>query len=175
MNLPNRLTLFRIVLILPFFILIKLSHYGLSYDIGACVTFIVASLTDFFDGYIARKENLVTDFGKLMDPLADKVLVISALILFVENSYIPSWMLIVIITREFLVTGIRVIAASKGNVISAGTMGKYKTATQMIVIMIIIFLKEHILSQVIMLVPIILTVWSGYEYVYNAKKYFKNT
>lgn len=92
--------------------------------------FIVASLTDFFDGYIARKYNLITDFGKIMDPLADKILVISALVVFVQLDYIPAWMSIIVLAREFLISGIRIMAAAKGEVIAAGNLGKYKTTSQ---------------------------------------------
>ncbi len=177
MNIPNKLTMFRMILVIPFVILLKM-----ELNIAACLVFAVASITDFFDGYIARKYNLVTDFGKLMDPLADKVLVLSALIVFVELNYIASWMVIVIITREFLITGIRILAASKGEVIAASKNGKYKTTSQMIAILLIIFTKDSSISLLalnipisclLMLLPVYFTVYSGYEYVMNAKHYFK--
>ena len=91
--------------------------------------FVIASLTDFFDGYIARKYNLITDFGKIMDPLADKILVISALVIFVQLEYIPGWMSIIVLAREFLISGIRILAAAKGEIIAAGNLGKYKTTS----------------------------------------------
>ena len=177
MNTPNKLTMFRILLVIPFVVLLKMES-----NIAAFLVFTVASITDFFDGYIARKYNLITDFGKLMDPLADKVLVLSALIVFVELNYIASWVVIVIITREFLITGIRILAASKGEVIAASKNGKYKTTTQMIAILLIIFTKDMRIavstlsipvSCSLMILPLYFTVYSGYEYVMNAKHYFK--
>ena len=108
MNLPNKLTFIRLVLAVPFIYFLQESNAeGFVYRMIAFALFVVASLTDFFDGYLARKYNLVTDFGKLMDPLADKILVISALVLFVELRYIPAWMSIIVIAREFLISGIR--------------------------------------------------------------------
>lgn len=173
MNLANKLTLLRIILIVPFIVFLLLSGNGsMLLKILAFSVFMIASITDFFDGYIARKYNMVTDFGKLMDPLADKILVLGALILFVELQYIPSWMVIVIISREFLVTGIRTLAASKGEVIPAGMSGKLKTTTQMIAILIIIFTGVSQISFYLMLIPVILTVYSGYEIIINAKHYF---
>lgn len=166
MNLPNKLTLLRIVLIVPFLIFLELNM-----SIAALLIFVIASVTDFLDGYIARKNNLITKFGKLMDPLADKILVLSALTVFVELHYIPSWMVIIIFTREFLVTGLRILAATDGIVISAAKLGKYKTASQMIVIIIVIFTKNSMLSQLLMLVPVVLTIWSGYDYIIKGKKY----
>ena len=139
MNLPNKLTFIRLVLAVPFIYFLQESNAeGFVYRMIAFALFVVASLTDFFDGYLARKYNLVTDFGKLMDPLADKILVISALVLFVELRYIPAWMSIIVIAREFLISGIRMLAAAKGEVIPAGKLGKYKTTSQMIVILIMI-------------------------------------
>ena len=135
MNLPNKLTFIRLVLAIPFIYFLQESgnvsaHLSLTYRLIAFAIFVIASLTDFFDGYLARKYNLVTDFGKLMDPLADKILVISALVLFVELKYIPAWMSIIVIAREFLISGIRMLAAAKGEVIPAGKLGKYKTTSQ---------------------------------------------
>lgn len=173
MNLPNRLTLLRIVLIIPFIAFLLLSGNGsMFFKILAFGVFMAASITDFLDGYIARKYNLISDFGKLMDPLADKILVLGALILFVELQYIPSWMVIVIISREFLVTGIRTLAASKGEVIAAGMSGKLKTTTQMIAILIIIFTGASKVSFYLMLIPVFLTIYSGYEIIMKAKHYF---
>lgn len=178
MNLPNRLTVLRILLIIPFVIFLKLTKQNNIFNMLALFTFLIASITDFFDGYIARKYNLITDFGKLMDPLADKILVLSALILFVEINYIPSWMPIIIITREFLITGLRTLAASKGEVIAAGNSGKLKTITQMLAIILILLINYKMkntynINTIIMIIPVFLTVWSGYEYVKNGKKYFK--
>ena len=144
MNLPNKLTFIRLVLAVPFIYFLQESNAeGFVYRMIAFALFVVASLTDFFDGYLARKYNLVTDFGKLMDPLADKILVISALVLFVELRYIPAWMSIIVIAREFLISGIRMLAAAKGEVIPAGKLGKYKTTSQMIVILIMIIVGNQ--------------------------------
>ena len=108
MNLPNRLTMIRFILAVPFIIFLQYSDsskYGLIFRLISLVIFVIASLTDFFDGYIARKYNLITDFGKIMDPLADKILVISALVIFVQLEYIPGWMSIIVLAREFLISG----------------------------------------------------------------------
>ena len=175
MNIANQLTIFRVILIFPFlYFLLNANEGGLTYRMVAFVLFGVASLTDLLDGYIARKHNLVTDFGKLMDPLADKILVMAALAIFIELGYIPSWMPILILTREFLVTGVRSIAASKGEVIPAGQLGKWKTTTQMIAILIIMLIGKTPYNFYVMLIPIILTIWSGWEYIYGGRKYFKN-
>ena len=176
MNLPNKLTVMRVILI-PFFVAALLYDNGSSQTmrVVANVIFIVASLTDLFDGKIARKYNLVTNFGKFMDPLADKILVISALVLFVELRYIPAWMSIIVIAREFLISGIRMLAAAKGEVIPAGKLGKYKTTSQMIVILIMIVVGNQWYNYYLMLIPIILTLWSGWEYTSKAKHYFMNS
>lgn len=130
MNLPNKLTMLRILLV-PFFVLFMSMGESPAYGFIALAIFVVASLTDLFDGKIARKHGLVTNFGKLMDPLADKVLVMSAMICFVAIEYAPAWIVIVILTREFLVTSLRLIAAGEGIVIAADKWGKIKTVTQM--------------------------------------------
>lgn len=176
MNLPNKLTFIRLVLAIPFIYFLQYSEAeGIIYRMLAFIIFVVASLTDFFDGYLARKHNLITDFGKIMDPLADKVLVISALVIFVDLKYIPSWMSIVVIAREFLISGIRMLAAAKGEVIPAGKLGKYKTTSQMIVILVMMFFGKNIYNQYLMLIPVILTLWSGWEYTSKAKHYFLNS
>lgn len=126
MNLPNKLTLIRILLV-PVCMALTLTGY-LYIALGV---FIVASVTDFFDGYIARKYNLVTSFGKIMDPLADKILVFGALLCFLEMGFIPSWTVAVILAREFFVTGMRVVAVDKGKVIAASWWGKIKTNVQL--------------------------------------------
>lgn len=127
MNLPNKLTTFRVILI-PFFVFFLLAPYFEGYgNYIALVIFIVASLTDFLDGKIARKYNLVTNFGKFMDPLADKLLVCSALICLIALDRIPAWIVIVIISREFIISGFRLIAADNGVVIAASYWGKFKT------------------------------------------------
>ncbi|WP_312355162.1 CDP-diacylglycerol--glycerol-3-phosphate 3-phosphatidyltransferase, partial [Aminipila sp.] len=129
MNLPNKLTVGRIIAV-PFFVVL----YMMGYNLTAFILFIAASFTDMLDGKIARKHNLVTNFGKIMDPLADKILVYSAFCLMVENGLVPGWMLIVILAREFAVGGMRTVAASEGIVIAAGMSGKIKTVLQMIAV-----------------------------------------
>ena len=133
MNLPNKLTVLRVIMI-PFFVFFYLTGYVYLADI----IFIVASLTDLADGKIARKYNLVTNFGKFMDPLADKLLVAAALICFVEVNRIPAWIVLIIISREFIISGFRLVAAEGGKVIAAGYWGKIKTAVTMVTIVFMI-------------------------------------
>lgn len=141
MNLPNKLTMLRVIII-PFFVYFLMSDdFGPTSGWIALGLFILASLTDFLDGQIARRCNLVTNFGKFMDPLADKLLVCSALICFVELRYLPSWFVIVIIAREFIISGFRLIASDNGVVIAASWWGKFKTVFQMITIIGIIIGK----------------------------------
>ena len=187
MNLPNRLTVARFILAIPFVFFLQESTHeelGTTFRLISLAIFIVASLTDFFDGYIARKYNLITDFGKIMDPLADKILVISALVVFVQLDYIPAWMSIIVLAREFLISGIRIKAAAKGEVIAAGNLGKYKTTSQMVVVIISLLIgpltfemfdKIFTIAEVMMLIPVILTIWSGWEYTFNAKHYFMDS
>ncbi len=140
MNLPNKLTIIRVCLI-PFFVAALLFDHGNNYTmrIVANVLFIVASLTDLFDGKIARKYNLVTNFGKFMDPLADKLLVCSALICLIELGQLPAWVVIIIISREFIISGFRLVAADNGVVIAASYWGKFKTTFQMAAVILMIF------------------------------------
>jgi len=177
MNIANQLTLFRIILTVPFMFFLSMGAKDNlnNFKEIASIIFVVAAITDFFDGYLARKKNMVTDFGKIMDPLADKILVVSALLIFVELAYIPAWMVILILTRDSLVAGIRNVAASKGEVIAAGPLGKYKTATQMISIVLIIFLGNHPLTFLLMLIPVVLTIWSGVDYCMKGKDYLLNS
>ena len=137
MNLPNKLTVLR-VLMIPFFVLFALVDLvpGCSHYIAVAI-FIIASLTDLLDGKIARKYNLVTDFGKFMDPLADKLLVCSALICLVSMDRLPAWMVIVIISREFIISGFRLVASDNGVVIAASYWGKFKTTFQMLMIIVL--------------------------------------
>ncbi len=132
MNLPNKLTLWRIILV-PFFVAVLLIPFPL-HTIVALVLFIAASITDMLDGRIARKRNLITDFGKFADPLADKILVLAALLCFVQNGWCDCIAVIIVLFREFTVTSIRLIAAAKGEVIAANIWGKVKTVTQMVAI-----------------------------------------
>lgn len=136
MNLPNRLTILRIVLTFVFMFL--LFSAGLMGKALALVAFSIACLTDFYDGYIARKYNLITDLGKLLDPIADKILVLAAFLSFVELRIIPAWMVVVIISRELVITGIRIIGVKKGKVIAATIAGKHKTVSQMVSIFFIL-------------------------------------
>ncbi|MBQ6686213.1 MAG: CDP-diacylglycerol--glycerol-3-phosphate 3-phosphatidyltransferase, partial [Firmicutes bacterium] len=129
MNLPNKLTIIRMIAV-PFFIAL----YMMGMALPAVILFILASLTDMLDGQIARKHNLVTNFGKIMDPLADKILVYSAFCMMVEDGTVPGWMMIVILAREFVVSGMRTVAASEGIVVAAGMSGKIKTVLQMIAV-----------------------------------------
>lgn len=174
MNLPNQLTLGRVVAV-PFFIV----FYLLGWDIVAAVLFIVASATDALDGYLARKNNLVTNFGKIMDPLADKVLVVSALVLLVESGDVAGWMLIVILAREFAVAGLRTVAAAEGKVIAAGTTGKIKTVLQMLAVPLLLLNNwpfhyiNFPMDQVLLWACVIMTVVSGTEYIVKNISIFK--
>ena len=171
MNLPNKLTLFRVILI-PFFVVFMLINVTGNADKWiALIIFIIASLTDLLDGKIARKYNLITDFGKFMDPLADKLLVCSALICLVSLNRIPAWIVIIIIAREFIISGFRLIAADNGRVIAASYWGKFKTTFQMIIVILMIadISQLFILTQIIMYVALILTVVSLVDYLVKNK------
>lgn len=177
MNLPNKLTIFRVILI-PFFVFFVLAPYFPEYGKYIAVAiFIVASLTDLLDGKIARKYNLVTNFGKFMDPLADKLLVCSALICLVSNGKLPAWMVIIIISREFIISGFRLIASDNGVVIAAGYWGKFKTVFQMLMVIVLI-LDIHtsffdILGLVLTYIALILTVVSLVDYLIRNKDVLK--
>ncbi len=214
MNLANKLTIFRVILVPIFVIVGYLGTLGIitgewlgiptSFWIMN-VIFIIASITDKLDGYIARSRNQVTTFGKFLDPLADKILVLSALVMLVEFGKIPAWIPIIVLTREFLVSGYRLIAVEKGGkVIAASIWGKLKTVTQMIAI-ILVFVDKfnffnfmisntnkveamsnsiqiymtsgeivlNIITSVIMLVSVVATIFSGYDYLKNGKDLFK--
>ncbi len=171
MNLPNKLTLFRVILI-PFFVVFMLVNVTGNADKWiALIIFIIASLTDLLDGKIARKYNLITDFGKFMDPLADKLLVCSALICLVSLNRIPAWIVIIIIAREFIISGFRLIAADNGRVIAASYWGKFKTTFQMIMVILMIadISQLFILTQIIMYAALILTVVSLVDYLVKNK------
>ena len=173
MNLPNKLTCLRIIAV-PFFIVL----YLMGHIYAATVIFILASATDALDGKIARSRGLVTNFGKIMDPLADKILVISALVVLVQLGDVPGWMLIVILAREFIVAGLRTVAAADGIVIAAGFSGKLKTVTQMIAVPLLLLKNwpcSYIglpLDQIMLWLCVILTIVSGVEYVYKNKEVF---
>jgi len=176
MNLPNKITLVRVIMI-PFFIAALLIEFPFHQPIAAAL-FVIAALSDSLDGYLARSRNLVTDFGKFMDPLADKLLVCSALICFVQLGSVPAWIVIIIIAREFAITGLRTLAAADGIVIAASKWGKAKTMTQMIAIVIILignwpFYLINIPAGTIMIyIATIMTIISGVDYFIINKKVF---
>ena len=176
MNLPNKLTMFRVILI-PLFVVFMLVDITLYDTWIALAIFIIASLTDLLDGKIARKYNLVTNFGKFMDPLADKLLVCSALICLVALDKIPAWMVIVIIAREFIISGFRLIASDNGVVIAASYWGKFKTTFQMVMICLMIadIAAISVLTTVVMWVALVLTVVSLVDYLVKNKDVMKET
>ena len=168
MNLPNKLTIIRVCLI-PFFVAALLFDHGNNYTmrIVANVLFIVASLTDLFDGKIARKYNLVTNFGKFMEPLADKLLVCSALICLIELGQLPAWVVIIIISREFIISGFRLVAADNGVVIAASYWGKFKTTFQMAAVILMIFNIPALtlVTNIVVVIAVALTIISLVDYV----------
>ena len=183
MNLPNKLTVFRVILIVPFVILLLGGYaqwgwfqtvFGGIADITdyiALAIFIIASLTDMLDGKIARKYNLVTNFGKFMDPLADKLLVCAALICLIELDRIPAWIVIIIISREFIISGFRLIAADNRVVIAANYWGKFKTTFQVVMVCLMIVNLESltVLTQIVMWIALALTVISLVNYMLKNK------
>ncbi len=189
MNLPNKLTVFRIILIVPFILMLLGNYHGWSWftaifggisayvDYIALAVFIIASLTDLVDGKIARKYNLVTNFGKFMDPLADKLLVCAALIALVEMGRIPSWVVIIIISREFIISGFRLVASDNGVVIAASYWGKFKTTFQMIMVCLMIANLEalSVITTVVMWIALILTIVSLVDYLIKNKDVMKDT
>ena len=197
MNLPNKLTIFRIILV-PIMVIIP--FLGINGELwGIPITylivdfiFILASITDKLDGYIARNKNQVTAFGKFLDPVADKILVLAAMLMLVENAKLPAWIPIIVLAREFLVSGYRLIAVEKGGeVIAASKWGKLKTVTQMIAI-ILAFVDWHafgecftgnlqggelvlnIIVTLMMIIQTIATIFSGLDYMKGIKKYIKD-
>lgn len=180
MNLPNKLTVARIILT-PFYLAAMVIDFDYHFLIAAAI-FIVASITDFLDGKIARKNNLVTTFGKLCDPVADKMLTTAALLAFMQLGICNIWIVMIVLTREFLVTSFRLVASAQGVVIAAGIWGKLKTASQM-VFSILIMLALHfvvernidyemfaIVSNVLLWITAVLTVVSGVKYIVDGKK-----
>ena len=171
MNLPNKLTMLRVILI-PFFVVCKLIPYSWG-KWAALVIFVAASITDKLDGTIARKYNLITNFGKFMDPLADKLLVCSAMICFVGLGTLALWIVIIIVAREFIISGFRLVAAEDGTVIAAGIWGKYKTAVTMITIIFMIpnfgGAAVHMIEQIMIYLSLALTVISLMDYLIHNK------
>ena len=177
MNLPNKLTILRVILI-PFFVFFMLAPFFEDYgNYIAVAIFIIASFTDFLDGYLARRDNLVTNFGKFMDPLADKLLVCTALICLVETDQLPAWVVIIIIAREFIISGFRLIASDNGIVIAASYWGKFKTVSQMLMVIVLILNIDHIvfsvLGTVLMWIAVALTVISLVDYIVKNKDVLK--
>ena len=162
MNLPNKLTMLRILLIPVFMVVLYWGFPGATWV--ALAIFIIASFTDMLDGKIARKYNLVTDFGKFADPLADKCLVTAAMLWFVETGRMPAWALLIVICREFAVSGLRMLAADKGKVIAAGWSGKVKTASTMVCIVLMFLVRNALLDNVCVWVIVLTTLYSGVEY-----------
>ena len=176
MNLPNKLTILRVILV-PFFVLFMLTDIGgVANKYIALAFFCVASLTDYLDGHLARKNNLVTNFGKFMDPLADKLLVCSALICLtvVQGDQLPTWMVLIIIAREFIISGFRLVASDNGIVIAASYWGKFKTVSHMIMIIMLIVNIDHsiyqIATQIVVWVGLALTIISLVDYVWKNKQ-----
>ena len=162
MNLPNKLTILRMILIIPFLLVLYLDvPYATYWALGI---FIVASLTDMLDGKIARKRNLITDFGKFMDPLADKMLVTAAMVWFVEIGQMAGWALLVVLLREFAVSGLRMVASDKGRVIAAGWSGKIKTASTMVCVVLMFLPIPSVVNTICVWVIVLTTLSSGVEY-----------
>ena len=197
MNLPNKLTVMRILLVFIILIISFLNIPGEVFGISLKfliieIIFIIASITDHYDGYLARKNNQITTFGKFLDPIADKILVVTTMLLLTERGTLPAWIPIVTIFREFLVSGYRLVEAKEGgNVVAANIWGKIKTVTQMIAIMLMLidpnkffaftttklpmpWMILNILGSIMMLISVIATIFSGYTYLRNGKDLFKD-
>ncbi len=174
MNFPNQLTVLRVILI-PFMVILyyvdviwyePTALNGISLTIA--ILFIIASLTDYLDGYLARKWDVITVFGKFLDPLADKLLVMFALLMLQDIGVVPMWIVLIILTREFIVTGLRLVAVDNGYVIAAGTLGKYKTASTMIALILLMFHIE-LAGMILLYIGTALTIISGGEYIIKNK------
>ena len=173
MNTANKLTMLRVIMIPAFMLVLYLGFHGANYV--ALVIFAVASATDYLDGYIARHHNQVTDFGKFMDPLADKCLVTAAMLWFVEVGLMPAWALLIVIVREFAISGLRMNAATTGRVIAAGWSGKVKTFSTMICIMLMLLPIPEILNPLCVAVIVLTTIYSGVEYLVKNIDVISNT
>ena len=177
MNLPNKITIFRMFMVPLFVVFMLVSSIPYGKYIAAAV-FIIAALSDLLDGYIARKNNLITNFGKFMDPIADKLLVCSALICFVELELIPAWAVIIIIAREFIISGFRLVASDSGVVIAASYFAKLKTNVQMVMsVLLIVNLDNYyinLLEQISIYLAVILTVISMVEYIIKNRNVLKD-
>lgn len=177
MNLPNKLTIFRVILIPFFVVFLLLDPSNQTYRYIADAIFIIASLTDMLDGKIARKYNLVTNFGKFMDPLADKLLVSAAMICLIATGQLAAWIVIVIISREFIISGFRLIASDNGIVIAASYWGKFKTVFQMLMIIVLIANIQipffTVLGTILIYVALVLTIVSLIDYIVKNKDVLK--
>lgn len=177
MNLPNKLTIFRVILIPFFVVFLLLDPSNQTYRYIADAIFIIASLTDMLDGKIARKYNLVTNFGKFMDPLADKLLVSAAMICLIATGQLAAWIVIVIISREFIISGFRLIASDNGIVIAASYWGKFKTVFQMLMIIVLIANIQMpfftVLGTILIYVALVITIVSLIDYIVKNKDVLK--
>ena len=165
MTTANKITIFRVICIPVFIVLMYMDGAAARY--GALAVFVIASLSDFLDGYIARHYNQVSNFGKFMDPLADKLLVISAMLMFVSWGTMPAWALLIVVAREFAVTGLRLVAVDNGRVIAAAWSGKIKTATTMVCICLMMLWNVSWLNILCWVLIVATTVYSGCEYFYK--------
>ena len=169
MNLPNRLTVLRVCMVPVFVVFMLWNGLGSSAKYVAAVIFILASMTDWLDGYLARKNHLITNFGKFMDPVADKLLVLSTMISLCGQGLIPSWACVVVLFRELAVDGLRLVAMEQGRVIAAGKLGKIKTCTQMAMLVAYLlsaigWLRVPALNWTLLAVAMAMTLWSGVDY-----------
>lgn len=177
MNLANKITMFRLLL-LPIFVL---SYYYDQSGISSLAIFLLGSFSDFLDGYVARKYDMITDFGKFIDPIADKILVLSAFILFIERGFVEPWVVIVVLFRELLISGFRMLAAKKNISIAADIFGKLKTTTQFFSVIfffltiILINRNMYIIGKVLLYISVALTVLSMINYLYKNKEVFNGT
>ena len=170
MNLPNKLTILRIVMI-PVCLLL----WALRQNVGAAAVFALAAATDFLDGYIARKRNIVTVFGKFADPVADKILVLTAMIFLCADGCLPAWAVCVVAARELMVDGLRLVAVGRGNVIAAGWLGKIKTNLQFFCVLSAMLLpKGHWVTLVLSVLMAVMTVWSGAQYFWASRRVFRD-
>ncbi|WP_317855510.1 CDP-diacylglycerol--glycerol-3-phosphate 3-phosphatidyltransferase [Chakrabartyella piscis] len=171
MNLPNKLTIMRVLLI-PVFLVCLFCLESPTNNIAATAIFVIASLTDFLDGYLARKWNMVSNFGKFMDPLADKLLVMSALVAMVEIGSLPAWVVVVILAREFAITGFRTLAMEANIVMAASWWGKIKTTVQMIMIVVLLVDLPNVavLENILIGLAVFFTILSGWDYIWKNKQ-----
>lgn len=168
MNTPNKLTLLRVIMI-PLFMV---AYMYIKLDILSAAIFVIAFFTDLLDGYLARKNNEVSDFGKIMDPLADKVLVAAAMVLLTATGVVNAWVTVLVLAREFMVSGVRMAAAAEGNVVAASIWGKAKTMWQFVALTLALIINEKCLFiDILMLINLALTVLSGVDYLAKNKKY----